>query len=90
MAPVAGEPEHDVRSALPVVADSDGELVCRIAERDLAASEIPYLRYARPVYGLALSRLHDREVAEDATQRAFAASWRSASTVADVFEGAAR
>jgi RNA polymerase sigma-70 factor, ECF subfamily len=80
MAPDADEPEHDVRSALDVVADSDGELLCRIAERDLAALEILYRRYARSVYGLALRRLRDREGAEDATRRAFAAIWRSAGT----------
>jgi RNA polymerase sigma-70 factor (ECF subfamily) len=32
------------------------------------------------VYGLALGRLHDRERAEHATQRAFDAIWRSAAT----------
>src|SRR2546421_8364368 len=80
MAPDADEPEHDVRSALDVVADSDGDLLCRIAERDFAAFEILYRRYACAVYGLALRRLHDREGAEDATQLAFAAIWRSAPT----------
>jgi len=80
MAPAPDEPEHDVRCALHVVADSEGELLCRIAERDLAAFEILYRRYARPVYGLALRRLRDRELAEDATRRAFAAIWRSAAT----------
>src|SRR4051794_24835428 len=80
MAPAAGEPEHDVRSALDVVAASDGALLCRIAERDLAAFEILYRRYVRSVYGLALRRLNDREPAEDATRRAFAAIRRSAAT----------
>jgi RNA polymerase sigma-70 factor (ECF subfamily) len=90
MAPAPDEPEHDVRSAVHVVADSDGELLCRIAERDLAAFEILYQRYARPVYGLALRRLRDREAAEDATQRAFAEIWRSAATYVPERDGGAR
>jgi RNA polymerase sigma-70 factor, ECF subfamily len=80
MAPAADEPEHGVRSDLHFDADSHGELLCRIAERDHEAFEILYRRYVRPVYGLALRRLHDRERAEDATQLAFAAIWRSAAT----------
>jgi hypothetical protein len=80
MAPAPDEPERELRSALPVVADSAGELLCRIAERDPAAFESLYRVYARPVYGLALRRLRDREAAEDATRRAFAAIWRSAAT----------
>jgi RNA polymerase sigma-70 factor (ECF subfamily) len=90
MAPAPDEAEHDVRSTPHVVADSDGELLCRIAERDLAAFEILYRRYARPVYGLALRRLRDREAAEDATRRAFAAIWRSAATYVPERDGGAR
>ncbi len=78
MAPAADEPE------------SDGELLCRIAVRDLEAFEILYRRYARPVYGLALRRLRDRERASDATQRAFAAIWRSAPTYGPERNGGAR
>src|SRR6266540_2584047 len=78
MAPPADEPEREPEPHL--VADSHGELLCRIAELDLEAFEILYRRYARPVYGLALRRLRDRERAEEATQRAFAAIWRSAAT----------
>jgi hypothetical protein len=40
----ADEPGHDVRSDPHLVADSDGELLCRIAEPDLEAFEIPYRR----------------------------------------------
>jgi RNA polymerase sigma-70 factor, ECF subfamily len=89
MAPAADEPEHDVR-ADHLVADSDGELLCRIAERDLDAFEILYRRYARSVYGLALRRLGDRGRAEDATQQAFAAVWRSAATYAPEHGAGAR
>src|SRR6266542_4683893 len=53
MAPAPDEPEHDVRPDLHLVADSGGELLCRIAERDHDAFEILYRRYARAVYGLA-------------------------------------
>jgi RNA polymerase sigma-70 factor (ECF subfamily) len=66
--------------APPSAADSDGELVRRIAERDREAFEILYQRYARSVYGLARRRLRSRERAEEATLRAFAAIWRAAPT----------
>ena len=77
---MADDFEHDARPGLRVVADSDGELLARIAERDLDAFDRLYRRYARPVYALALRRLRDRGRAEDATQEAFAAVWRSAAT----------
>jgi RNA polymerase sigma-70 factor (ECF subfamily) len=82
MAPTAGEPDHDVPRDLHVVADADGLLLSRVAARDLDAFEALYRRYARPVYGLALRRLRDRGRAEDATQEAFAAVWRSAASYA--------
>ena len=78
MAPAADEPEDDVRPDRHLVADSHAELLRRIAEGDREAFETLYRRYARPVYGLALHRLRDHERAEEATQRAFAAIWRSA------------
>src|SRR4051812_45035603 len=89
MAPAADEPEHDVR-ADALVADSDGELLRRIAEQDLDAFEILYRRYARSVYGLALRRLHDRGRAEGATRQVFAAVWRSAATYVPEYGDGAR
>jgi RNA polymerase sigma-70 factor (ECF subfamily) len=59
-----------------------GELLRQVADRDLEAFEILYRRYARSIYGLARRRLCDRERAAEATRRAFAAIWRSASTYA--------
>jgi RNA polymerase sigma-70 factor, ECF subfamily len=59
---------------------SDAVLIERVAERDTSAFEELYGRFARAVLGLALRRLHDRGAAEDATQEAFAAIWRSAAT----------
>ncbi|HJQ51357.1 MAG TPA: sigma-70 family RNA polymerase sigma factor [Gaiellaceae bacterium] len=59
---------------------SDAELLARVGEHDREAFEILYGRYVRPVFSLALRRLHDRGHAEDAVQEAFAAIWRSAST----------
>ena len=59
---------------------SDGELIAQIATGDRDAFEHLYLRYARAVLGLALRRLGDRGRAEDATQDAFVAVWRSART----------
>jgi RNA polymerase sigma-70 factor (ECF subfamily) len=58
---------------------SDGELLVAIAGRDRAAFAVLYERYARAVFGLALSRLGDRGRAEDAVQETFAAIWRAAS-----------
>jgi RNA polymerase sigma-70 factor (ECF subfamily) len=65
-----------VRDRVP----SDGELIERIAGGDRAAFEELYQRYARAVLGLALRRLGDRGRAEDASQEAFVAIWRSART----------
>jgi RNA polymerase sigma-70 factor (ECF subfamily) len=61
-------------------AQSDGELIERIAGGDRSAFEELYGRYARTVLGLAMRRLGDRGRAEDATQDAFIAIWRSART----------
>jgi RNA polymerase sigma-70 factor (ECF subfamily) len=58
---------------------NDGELIRRVAAGDRTAFEELHGRYARAVYGLALRRIRDRGRAEDATQEAFAALWRSAS-----------
>ena len=87
MAPSADEPEQ---TDLHLSADSDGELLSRIVERDHEAFEILYRRYARPVYGLALRRLRDQEAAQDATQRAFAVIWQSAATYVPERGGGAR
>ena len=59
---------------------TDGQLIARIAGGDRRAFEELYGRYARAVLGLALRRLGDRGRAEDATQDAFVAIWRSART----------
>jgi RNA polymerase sigma-70 factor, ECF subfamily len=59
---------------------TDGQLIERIAEGDRGAFETLYQRYARAVLGLALRRLGDRGRAEDASQEAFVAIWRSAKT----------
>lgn len=59
---------------------TDGELLVRVGGGDRTAFEELYRRYARAVLGLALRRLGDRARAEDATQEAFVAIWRSART----------
>ncbi len=63
-----------------VESSGDGELIGRIGEGDRKAFEELYRRFARPVLGLALSRLRDRSRAEDATQETFTAIWRAAAT----------
>ena len=59
---------------------TDAELIARIGGGDRGAFEELYGRYVRAVLGLALRRLGDRGRAEDATQEAFVAIWRSART----------
>jgi RNA polymerase sigma-70 factor (ECF subfamily) len=59
---------------------TDGQLIARVAAGDRSAFEELHGRYARAVLGLALRRLGDRGRAEDATQDAFVAIWRSART----------
>jgi RNA polymerase sigma-70 factor, ECF subfamily len=59
---------------------TDGELLERVGVGDRNAFDELYHRYARPVLGLALRRLGDRGRAEDATQDAFVAIWKSART----------
>jgi len=72
-------PSRDA-AAPPTIDTPDGELLVRVGEHDRVAFELLYNRYVRSVFGLALRRLGDRHRAEDATQEAFAAIWRSAST----------
>jgi RNA polymerase sigma-70 factor (ECF subfamily) len=59
---------------------SDDQLIERVADGDRRAFDELHRRYARPVLGLALRRLGDRGRAEDASQEAFIAIWRSART----------
>ena len=56
----------------------DRELLQRIARGDRDAFDVLYARYARPLYGLALRRLGERDRAEEAVQETFTAIWRSA------------
>ena len=59
---------------------TDGQLILRTAGGDRSAFEELHARYRRAVLGLALRRIGDRGRAEDATQDAFVAVWRSART----------
>ena len=70
------------RATMPAVTTglTDGELIELVADGDRDAFDELYRRYSRAVLGLALRRLGDRGRAEDATQDAFAAIWRSASS----------
>jgi RNA polymerase sigma-70 factor (ECF subfamily) len=77
------------RELLPA-ADSDAELLCRVADRELWAFDLLYRRYVRAVYAMALRSLRDGGHAEDATQEVFAAVWRSAATYAPDRGGGAR
>jgi RNA polymerase sigma-70 factor (ECF subfamily) len=68
------------RSETPPAAETDADLLVRVADRDRAAFELLYGRYVRSIFGLALRRLRDRHQAEDAVQETFAAVWRSAAS----------
>jgi RNA polymerase sigma-70 factor (ECF subfamily) len=59
---------------------TDSELLQRVGNGDGGAFETLYRRYARPVFGLALRRLGDRNRAEEAVQETFTSVWRSART----------
>ena len=59
---------------------TDSQLIVRISRGDRGAFDELYGRYGRAVLGLALRRIGDRGRAEDATQDAFVAIWRSART----------
>ena len=59
---------------------TDAELLLRVGNGDGWAFEKLYRRYARPVFGLALRRLGDRNRAEEAVQETFTSVWRSART----------
>jgi RNA polymerase sigma-70 factor (ECF subfamily) len=74
--PAAAETEPTEGAALDQ--ESDTALLLRVADRDREAYTLLYDRYVRPVFGLALRRLRDRQRAEDAVQETFAAVWRSA------------
>jgi RNA polymerase sigma-70 factor, ECF subfamily len=60
------------------VAESDSQLIERVAVGDRDAFAELYRRFARPVLALALRHLGDNGRAEDAAQETFAAVWRSA------------
>ena len=62
----------------PAARPSDADLLRQIARGDRHAFDELYARYARPVFGLALRRLGDRDRAEEAVQETFAAVWRAA------------
>jgi len=59
---------------------SDEALLTRVANADRDAFEVLYRRYVRSIFGLALRRLRDRAQAEEVTQEAFTAVWRSAAS----------
>ncbi|HEY2543901.1 MAG TPA: sigma-70 family RNA polymerase sigma factor [Gaiellaceae bacterium] len=71
-------PSRAEAAPVPDEQASDSELLVRVAGRDRDAFDVLYRRYIRPIFGLALQRLRDRERAEDAVQEMFAAVWRSA------------
>ena len=78
-----GLPAAAATATIPAVdplAATDGDLLQRVGTGDRDAFEALYRRYARSVFGLALRRLGDRGIAEDAVQEAFASVWRSAGT----------
>jgi RNA polymerase sigma-70 factor (ECF subfamily) len=58
--------------------DSDAALITRVAQGDVAALDTLYVRYARPVFSLAVRMLGDAADAEEVTQDVFERVWRAA------------
>jgi len=59
---------------------ADRALGWRFAAGDLGAVAELYDRFAGPIYTVALSRLGDRQLAEEAVQDVFVKAWRAAAT----------
>jgi RNA polymerase sigma-70 factor (ECF subfamily) len=57
---------------------SDDALVAGLAAGDAAAASVLVRRYQRRVFGLAVSMIGDRALAEDVAQEAFVRAWRHA------------
>jgi len=60
--------------------ESDEELIEALARGEIAALDVLYQRYARPVFSLAVRILGDESEAEEVTQDAFERTWRHAPT----------
>jgi RNA polymerase sigma-70 factor (ECF subfamily) len=60
------------------VQDNDSEVIARLAQGELEALEVLYVRYVRPVYSLAARVLGDDVAAEEVTQDVFEQAWRQA------------
>lgn len=63
--------------SLPAAADDDQALVSRIGEGDIHAFETAYDLYSSQLFSLAMRVTGRRRAAEEATQDAFLALWRS-------------
>jgi RNA polymerase sigma factor (sigma-70 family) len=57
---------------------SDDTLLAAMAAGDANAAAAFVRRFQRPVYGLAVTMLHDRALAEDLAQDVFVKAWRNA------------
>lgn len=64
--------------ASPTDARSDQDLARRFAAGDPDGLRELYVRFAGPVFTVALGRLADRELAEEAMQETFVKAWRAA------------
>jgi RNA polymerase sigma-70 factor (ECF subfamily) len=78
-APVGSTPQGDDRAQRDATELSPAVLES-FRRGDVAALGVVYDRYSRPVWSVALSVLHDRTLAEDATQEVFLRAWRAAGT----------
>lgn len=62
---------------LRVVAETDVELVGRVASRDPGAFEVLYRRYAPAAYGVAMRVVHQPFLAQEVVHDAFIALWNA-------------
>jgi RNA polymerase sigma-70 factor (ECF subfamily) len=70
---------NGVNPAAAAAREADAHLVARICERDQAALEAIYGRYARPAYSLARRICADDSIAQDVVQEVFITLWRNSS-----------
>ena len=75
---IAGNPSSPSERTSGVWRASDEALLAGLASGDTDATVAFVRRYQRRVYGLALTLLHDRDLADDVAQEALVRAWRHA------------
>lgn len=77
---MSGQGTGPVHRPGPRARGRERELAQRFAAGEVGAIAEVYDRYSGPVFTVAISRLGDRQLAEEAVQDVFVKAWRAAST----------